>query len=79
LNFDLEADKTFNEIKDLPTSIFRKLFENKEVFNDIVLTLFPEKKTLYLLLDYFKEKSDMSIYETLYNELNNLLQITFIH
>ncbi len=73
LNFDLEAEETFNEIKDLPTSIFRKLFENEEVFNNIILTLFPEKKTLHLLLDYFKQKSNTSIYKTLYNELNNLL------
>ena len=43
LNFDLDAEETFNEIKDLPTSIFRKLFEDEEVFNDIILTLFPEK------------------------------------
>lgn len=73
LNFDLNASATFNEIKDLPTSIFRKLFENKEIFDDIVLTLFPEKKTLRLLLDYFKQKSNISIYRTLYNDLNNLL------
>ncbi|MGP6293995.1 hypothetical protein [Caldiplasma sukawensis] len=69
----MEAEETFNEIKDLPTSVFRKLFENKEVFNDIILTLFPEKKTLRLLLGYFMQKSNQSIYRTLYNELNNLL------
>jgi Holliday junction resolvase-like predicted endonuclease len=54
LNFDLEPEQTFKEIKDLSPAIFRKLFGNSEVFNDIVLTLFPEKKTLNLLLDYFK-------------------------
>jgi len=73
LNFDLNASATFNEIKDLPTSIFRKLFENEEIFKDIVLALFPEKKTLRLLLDYFKQKINISIYRTLYNDLNNLL------
>lgn len=73
LNFDLEPEQTFNEIKDLPPFIFRKLFENQEVFNDIVLTLFPEKKTLNLLLDYFKKNSNSAIYFTLYKKLEKLL------
>jgi len=37
---------TFNEIKDINPSIFRKLFSNNDIFNKIILTLFPEKKTL---------------------------------
>ena len=73
LNFDLEPEQIFNEIKDLSPAIFRKLFENQEVFNNIVLTLFPEKKTLNLLLDYFKQKSNNAIYTTLYNKLEKLL------
>ena len=73
LNFDLEPEQTFNEIKDLSPAIFRKLFENSEVFNDIVLTLFPEKKTLNLLLNYFKQKNNNAIYRTLSNNLENLL------
>ncbi len=73
LNFDLEPEQTFNEIKDLSPAIFRKLFENQEVFNDIVLTLFPEKKTLNLLLEYFKQKSNNAIYMTLSNKLEQLL------
>jgi hypothetical protein len=73
LNFDLEPEQTFNEIKDLSPSIFRRLFENNEIFNDIVLTLFPQKETLNLLLDYFKQKSSIMIYMTLYKELQSLL------
>jgi len=52
------------------------LFENKLIFNEIVLTLFPEKKTLNSLLDYFDQKSNIEIYETLSHELKNLLQNT---
>ena len=73
LNFDLEPEQTFNEIKDLSPAIFRAIFENKEVFNEIILTLFPQKKTLNLLLEYFKQKSDLKIYMTLYNRLKKLL------
>jgi hypothetical protein len=73
LNFDLDPEKTFNEIKDLQPMIFRRLFEDKKIFNDIILTLFPERKTLIYLLDYFKQKSKIGIYKTLYEELNALL------
>ncbi len=73
LNFDLEPEQTFNEIKDLSPAIFRALFENKEVFDEIILTLFPQKKTLNLLLKYFKQRSDLKIYMTLYNRLKKLL------
>ncbi|MDG7036914.1 MAG: restriction endonuclease [Nitrososphaerota archaeon] len=73
LNFDVEPEQSFNEIKDLSPAIFRKLFENKEMFKEIVLTLFPQKKTLNLLLEYFKQKRDIKIYMTLYSELNKCL------
>ena len=73
LNFDLEPEQTFDEIKDLDPRIFRRLFENQEIFNDIVLTLFPQRKTLNLLLDYFKQKSSITIYGTLFNKLQRLL------
>jgi hypothetical protein len=73
LNFDLEPEQTFNEIKDLSPGTFRRLFENNEIFNDIVLTLFPQKKTLNLLLDYFEQKSSIMIYMTLYKKLQALL------
>src|SRR3989344_4380344 len=56
-NFDLEAEHSFEEIKDLNPSIFRRLFENDEIFNEIILTVFPQKKTLKLLLEYFESKS----------------------
>ena len=65
-NFDLNAESSFEDIKDLNPALFRSIFESDEVFNDIALTLFPEKKTLRLLLDYFKSKSsERQIYKTL--------------
>jgi hypothetical protein len=46
------------------------LFANDEIFNEIILTLFPEKKTLKLLLNYFKEKAnEKKIYKTLFEAL----------
>jgi len=65
-NFDLNAESSFEEIKDLNPVWFRNIFENDEIFNDIVLTIFPQKKTLKLLLEHFKSKStEKTIYKTL--------------
>lgn len=51
INFDKESKQSFNEIKDLSPSIFRKLFSNTELFEQIVKTIFPENKVLLLLID----------------------------
>lgn len=65
-NFDLAAQSSFEEIKDIEPALFRRLLKNDEIFNEIVLTIFPEKKTLKLLLEYFKNKStEKTIYKTL--------------
>jgi len=70
INFDLDAQKTFEEIKDLKPLVFRKLLNNDEIFNEIILTLFPEKKTLKLLCEYFSSFSEpISIYKTLAEKL----------
>ncbi|MGC9309772.1 MAG: HpyAIV family type II restriction enzyme [Candidatus Nanoarchaeia archaeon] len=70
-NFDLDAESSFEEIKDLNPSLFRTIFDNEEIFNEIVLTIFPEKKTLKLLLDYFESKSEE---KTIYKTLSELLK-----
>ena len=71
-NFDLTARSSFEEIKNLNPLIFRSIFENDTVFNEIILTIFPEKKTLKLLLDYFESKrEERTIYRTLFNLLKS--------
>ena len=65
-NFDLNAQSSFEEIKDLNPAWFRSILENDEIFNEIVLAIFPEKKTLKLLFEHFKAKaSEKTIYKTL--------------
>ena len=65
-NFDIDAESSFEEIKSLSPALYRKLFQDDIIFNEIMLTVFPEKKTLRLLLDYFKEKSsEKIIYKTI--------------
>lgn len=74
-NFDLNPTNSFEEIKDLNPTWFRKILTNDEVFNEIILTIFPEKETLRLLLDYFREKStERKIYSTLGNLLKERIK-----
>ena len=74
-NFDIDAESSFEEIKDLSPSLYRKIFQDDVIFNEIVLTIFPEKKTLRLLLDYFKKKSsEKTIYKTIANLLEERLK-----
>jgi len=65
-NFDLNAQSSFEEIKDLNPAWFRSILENDEIFNEIVLAIFPEKRTLKLLFEHFKLKaSEKTIFRTL--------------
>lgn len=69
INFDNVPEHSFEEIKNIPPSIYRKLFDNEELYKEIVLTIFPDKKTLILLKQYF-ETRDKKIYKTLVEKLN---------
>ena len=73
INFDKNPDDSFEEIKDLPPQVYRKLFDNEYLYNEIVLTIFPEKKVLKLLSHYF-EQQEQKIYKTLVDKLNILLE-----
>ena len=53
INFDKNAKETFEEIRCLDASIYRKLFERKEVIKEIFPILFPQRKTLKLLQEHF--------------------------
>jgi Holliday junction resolvase-like predicted endonuclease len=69
INFDLDAQHTFEEIKDLKPLVFRKLLANDEIFKEIILTLFPEKTTLKLLHKYYSSKTE-TIYKTISHNLS---------
>lgn len=75
INFDKDAQSSFDEIKDLTPAVFRKLFANTEIYNSIVLTIFPDKKVLNLLLNHFEELSaDSKIYKTLHEALETKIK-----
>ena len=73
-NFDIDSKNSFEEIKNLSPSLYRKIFQNDVIFNEIILTIFPEKKTLKLLLDYFSGKAkEKIIYKTISEALKKRL------
>ena len=74
INFDENAHNTFEEIKDIEVSVYRKLLNNGEICKEILPILFPEHKVLRLLYTYFAEKeSQGSIYKTLVNRIKEII------
>lgn len=74
INFDENAYNTFQEIKNISTITYRKLFENKDVCKEILPILFPHNETLRLLLDFFKSLSiEQSIYRNLAEKISMYL------
>lgn len=77
INFDLDPQVSFEEIKDLQPMIYRKLFANSEL-DDLLCVLFSKQATLRLLVEYFKNKciggDGMKIYATLATSCNKAME-----
>ncbi len=67
LNFDENPLESFKEVKDLAPSVYRKLLDNDEIFN-LVLILFPEQKVLKMLVEHFRQQNK-TIYQQLASKL----------
>lgn len=75
INFDEDAKNTFDEIKDIDVSIYRKMLNNNEICKEILPILFPECKVFKLLNKYFEEKSEEKIiYKTLSFKIKELIE-----
>ncbi|GAA7683695.1 hypothetical protein COL0001_08420 [Helicobacter pylori] len=77
LNFDENPLESFQEIKDLAPSVYRKLLDNDGIFN-LVLILFPEQKVLKILAEYFRQQNT-TIYQQLASKLEERLSSTQNH
>lgn len=73
LNFDIDAQSSFEEIKNITPAEYRKLFDNYETLVDIYKILFPKCATLRLLYDYFL-KQEAEIYKTLAEKLDKVIK-----
>lgn len=56
LNFDLDFEDTFNEIKLMSINDLIKLFSNEEIIKQIFPILFPSKKTLRILSSFYNNE-----------------------
>ncbi len=66
INFDEDFENSFEEIKNISTTVFRKILSNRNVCNEIFPIIFPEKKILKLLKEYFIESGrEKTIYKNL--------------
>ncbi len=74
INFDENAEDSFEEIKNIKTSIYRKLFSNVDICKEILPILFPQNKTLRLLKDYFSGLGrENTIYRKLAEKIEDIL------
>ena len=71
VNFDENPMETFQEIKDISPPEILKLLSNNEVLNNIVMTLFPQKATLKLLLKHYKNEIKKTNYHKQVIEILN--------
>ncbi|MDR1988161.1 MAG: restriction endonuclease [Candidatus Peribacteria bacterium] len=74
INFDLDVDSSFEEIKRVEPDKFRKIFRNDEIFNEMILTISPEKKLLRKLLNFFSEEYSKNNKKVIYKTLKKLLE-----
>ncbi len=73
LNFDENPSESFQEIKDLAPSVYRKLLDNDGIFN-LVLILFLEQKVLKRLAEHFRQQQqNKTIYQQLASKLEERL------
>jgi hypothetical protein len=77
INFDDDAESTFEEIKSIEFSIFRKLFDNKIICKEILPILFPRNESLELLHRYFSlQEKQNNIYKTLSNKIIEYIKLS---
>ena len=74
INFDADSKNTFEEIKNIEVSIFRKMLNNETICREILPIIFPKNIVLRLLYKYFKEKANNgNIYNTLANKIKEII------
>ncbi len=70
INFDINANVVFEEVKDLSPCIYRKLLVNLGIREQIFPIIFPTHTVLDMLFDYFDSKN-----EPIYKRLAELIVV----
>ena len=68
VNFDLNSEQVFLEIRDLSPCVYRKLFENEDIKQQILPIIFGKGIVLEKLKDYFLAKNQL-----VYNNLASII------
>ena len=76
VNFDANSEEVFEELKDLSPSIYRKLFKNDDIKEQILPILFTKGTVLKKLKDYFSSKEG-EVYSNIAREINEYLKERF--
>lgn len=76
VDLDANSEKTFEELKDLSPSIYRKLFKNKEIKEQIFPIIFTEGIVLKKLRDFFIRK-DETAYKKIAQKIDEYLNQKF--
>lgn len=72
INFDTNPAESAEEIKGLSFRIFRKLFDDERIVNQILPVLFPTGETLELLLPHF-EAANLSVAQEIHGRIEEHL------
>ena len=78
VNFDINADDVFNEIKGLEPIVYRKLFTNNNIVSQIFPIIFPEGTVLRKLLLYFQISKGPSVYNSIVSYINQILDKNYV-
>jgi len=73
INFDINPNSSFNEIKDLPLNIYRKIFDDERIVEQILPIIFPNGKTLQLLLEHISQQTK-PIAQNISSKIKNYLE-----
>ena len=76
VNFDANSEEVFEELKDLSPAIYRKLFENVDIKEQILPILFTKGIVLRKLKDYFSSKEGV-VYKNISKEIEEYIKERF--
>lgn len=75
INLDSNSKETFEELKDLSPSIYRKLFNNEDIREQILPIIFPKGTVLNMLKNYFNAKEE-EVYANISEKIEEYLEET---
>jgi hypothetical protein len=76
INFEIDLESNFQELLLLELPVWRKIFSNKEIVEQMIFTVSPKKMLLYKLIEEFQrefEVKNLKIYKTLVDSIKGYI------